>query len=162
MLTDPGEEHAMDGTRFDQMTRSLAAFQTRRSFLKGCAALLTTGAAGARQVTLAATCTPPGPLNYCNADSECCGHADCILGICQCEAGYKQCGSLCVPISQNCGSCPAGWQRCNGGCLNVQNDRFNCGSCGRQCSANQICSVGHCCPKGLNWCNGQCIQGLCS
>jgi hypothetical protein len=154
------EERVMNETRFDQLTRTFARFRTRRSFLKGCVTLAI--AAGAREARSTAACTPPGPLNYCNVDSECCGHAQCALGICQCESGYKQCGSLCVPISQNCSSCPAGWQRCASGCINVQNDRFNCGSCGRQCSANQICSAGHCCPKGTNWCNGQCIQGLCS
>lgn len=150
----------MDGTRFDQLTRTFAGFRTRRSFLKSCASLALMGVVGVPE-TQAAACTPPGPLSYCNADSECCGHADCLLGICQCESGYKQCGLLCVPVSQNCSSCAVGAQRCNGVCINVQNDRFNCGSCGRQCSANQICSAGHCCPKGLNWCNGQCRQGLC-
>lgn len=156
------EACTVDGARFDQITRTFAGFRTRRSFLKGCASLAVSSVVGGRETMAAATCTPPGPLNFCNADSECCAHADCVLGVCKCENGYKQCGSLCVSNAQNCSACPSGWRRCNGRCLNVQNDRLNCGSCGRQCSANQTCSAGHCCPKGKNWCNGQCIQGLCS
>jgi hypothetical protein len=152
----------MDASRFDSLAKALAGRMSRRMLIRAAVAGGALSTIGVTRVQEASACTPPGPLNYCNAESECCSNAVCSLGICQCRSGFKQCGQFCVPLSQNCSSCPVGWQRCNDTCINVQNDRFNCGSCGHQCPANNICSLGHCCPKGLNWCNGTCSQGLCA
>lgn len=147
----------MDGTRFDDLARELASGVTRRRFLRSLAGGAVAMMAGARVVAdTSATCTPPGPRNFCNADSDCCAGAICRFGACRCGAGFKQCGSRCVSISTQCGVCPTGYQHCDGQCRNVQSDRYNCGSCHHACPANQTCSGGHCCPKGTIFCEGSC------
>jgi hypothetical protein len=146
----------MDGTRFDAATKSFANGVSRRVLLKsilgGFAAALT-----ARALPVSA-CTPPGPLNYCNTDSECCSGSRCINGICQCPTGTKQCGDRCIPSDQTCGPqyCPTGYTQCGTQCIDTSRDRNNCGGCGRVCPSLQICSNGHCCPKGYVYCDGTC------
>lgn len=147
----------MDGKRFDEFARELAGGVSRRRLLRSLAGGAAAMVVGSRLAASAeAACTPPGPRNFCNVDSDCCSGGVCRLGACRCGSGFKQCGDRCVTISTQCGICPAGHQHCNGQCRNVQSDRFNCGSCNRPCAANQICSSGHCCPKGTVFCNGTC------
>jgi hypothetical protein len=144
----------MDRDRFDRLARSLAQERSRRSLLRGL-----TGAAifaAPRAARAAGTCTPPGPRNFCNADSECCSTALCRNGACVCPAGTRPCGSTCAPADRDCGCPVAGQRRCNGACIDAQRDRQNCGSCGNVCQPGKTCSLGKCCPKGRVNCNGVC------
>jgi hypothetical protein len=147
----------MDGTRFDAMTRGIAKAGNRRSFLRG----LVGGAAAlaaSRTLAAAATCTPPGPRNFCNFDSECCLNAVCSGGACACGSGFKQCGTSCIASTQTCLICNAGGpiKSCNGTCTDTRTDRANCGFCGHACGLKQSCSNGHCCAPGTIWCDGVC------
>ena len=147
----------MDGTRFDDAARQLANGMSLRTVLRG----LVAGVAGifaAKAISAAAVCTPPGPMNYCNFDVECCANAICNGGVCRCASGYKQCGSQCIPTSQTCliRGAAGPIKRCNGTCTDTRSDRKNCGSCGNVCGLKQSCSNGHCCAPGKIWCDGVC------
>ena len=147
----------MDGTRFDTAAKALARGMTRRTVIKGLFAGLGTVAVS-RTPAAALTCTPPGGLNYCNADSECCDNGLCRNGICQCPTGEKICGTGCIPLAQTCGPtyCPVGFRTCGGTCIDITRDSRNCGSCGVTCGVGKICSNSHCCGKGLVFCSGAC------
>jgi hypothetical protein len=150
----------MDGMRFDDVSRALARGTSRRAVLKGLFAGVA-AAAGLRALpdsADAATCTPPGPRNFCNFDVECCSGSLCRNGACSCPAGKKICGSGCIDESQTCGPsyCPAGFKVCGGICKDTSRDPQNCGSCGIVCGPTKTCSNGRCCPKGTVFCNGTC------
>lgn len=148
----------MDGIRIDEVSRALARGTSRRAVLKGLFAGVA-AAVGVRALpAAAAVCTPPGPLNYCNSDAECCGDSLCRGGICTCPTGQKICQGSCIASTATCGPsyCPAGFTPCGGVCKDLQRDVNNCGSCGRACGPSKICSNGQCCPKGTVFCNGTC------
>jgi hypothetical protein len=42
-------------------------------------------------------------------------------------------------------------------CANLQTDEDNCGVCGKSCDYSTKCSLGLCCPKGKENCNGSCV-----
>jgi len=60
-------------------------------------------------------------------------------------------------------SCCDGARLCDGTCANLQTDALNCGSCGKRCSASEVCSAGACasCPSSSAQCKDQCadLQG---
>lgn len=151
------KEASVDATRFDAAAKSLAHGMSRRRVLRG----LLAGVAAtvtSRALPAAATCTPPGFPNYCNADSECCDNGLCINGICQCPAGKKKCGDGCIDQSRTCGPqyCPTGYRQCGSQCIDTTRDHDNCGSCGHVCGIGATCSNSHCCAKGYVYCNGAC------
>ena len=146
----------MDGGRFDGAAKALARGVSRRAVLRGLlGGVVATAAARALP---SAACTPPGPRNFCNADSECCGTSRCLLGACTCPTGTKACGDRCIAQADTCGPsyCPAGFAACGTRCVDSSRDRANCGGCGRSCAVGQSCSNGRCCPKGRVFCDGRC------
>ena len=143
----------METTRFDSLAVTLGKGLSRRAMLR----VLAGAAVAAVPVrAAAATCTPPGPRNFCNADSECCSTALCRNGACTCQAGTRPCGATCAPADRDCGCPAAGQRRCNGRCVDRLRDPQNCGACGNACRPSQTCSRGKCCPKGTVNCNGSC------
>ena len=151
----------MDGLRIDDVSRALARGASRRAVIKGLVAGIA-AAVGVRslppEAAAAATCTSPGPLNYCNSDADCCGASLCRGGVCTCPAGQKICQGGCIASTATCGptQCPAGFRSCGGICKDVSRDVNNCGACGRVCGPAKTCSNGQCCPKGTVFCNGSC------
>jgi len=57
-------------------------------------------------------------------------------------------------------SCCDGAKLCGGTCANLQTDANNCGSCGKHCSASEVCSAGACapCPASRAQCKDQCAD----
>jgi hypothetical protein len=57
-------------------------------------------------------------------------------------------------------SCCDGAQACGGICANLQTDANNCGSCGKHCSASEVCTAGACapCPASDTQCKDQCAN----
>jgi hypothetical protein len=60
-------------------------------------------------------------------------------------------------------TCCDGAEVCGIVCSNPQTDPHNCGSCGKRCSASEVCSAGACapCPTTSTQCEAQCanLQG---
>lgn len=131
----------MDGSRFDELTRSLARTRSRRSLLK--LAIGSLGAAVATRAGATAATVRRGPGSICR------NAADCQSGICGPvdRTGRRRC------------LCPVGQERCNGACLDpltvYQSDPKNCGSCGRRCAAGAVCCNGDCVPV-VAVCRGVC------
>jgi hypothetical protein len=157
----------MDGTRFDELARTVAKRSSRRRFLTGVvgAALgvaagrggqvaLAGGATGAETFDLNDTnaiCTPVGEL--CNADSECCERPDCALNRCvRCVNGG--CNTMCRGAGGTCGAdgdCCSGV--CTGGICRCPSGTYNCN--GRCLSSSATCNG---CPAGYRNCNGRCVD----
>jgi len=49
---------------------------------------------------------------------------------------------------------------CDATCFNLHNDANHCGSCGKRCTASEICAAGACvgCPSNLAQCKDQCAD----
>jgi len=123
----------MDGQRFDQLSRGLAARLSRRRVLAGLlgaaagsGALAVTGADAASQ-----TCRRPG--DKCVRTSQCCG------GSCQLSAGRRSRLRTCV--------CPAGTIPCNRGCVTLGTEE-HCLACNDACSAGSLCCDDGCTEMG--------------
>lgn len=122
----------MDGNRFDDITRRLAADASRRSFLKK---------------SLAAIGALTGATHIANADAarrprrtpvppRCPGQQVVCASGCCCPVGTTACGAEC---------CPAEAQCCDGAC------------CYGTCYGEE-----RCCPTGQIVCEGRCLDaGLC-
>ena len=95
----------MDGSRFDALTRSLAAGADRRRLLAGLAGGLL-GLAG-RGIG-AQTCREAGRL--CVNNLDCCSEI-CDQNRCACPPGTAGCGGACLPYGR---PCKAGDACCNG------------------------------------------------
>ena len=139
----------MDGHRFDDLTRALAAGTSRRRVLKG----LLGGAAGAALGSLGlgrGAAAAPRPVG-----------ATCIRAD-HCASG------LCDQRTRRC-VCPPGLAACNGACLDpvaFRTDPANCGACGAGCpgaaNATATCAGGACatvCLPGFKRCapTGPCL-----
>jgi hypothetical protein len=127
----------MDGSRFDDLTRSLATGTDRRRFARGLAAGL--GAA------LGLASLRPGAAAPREGGGKPQG---------RCPDGYTNCRGNCVILAadeNNCGACavvcPAGWDCCHGSCTapdGFLSDPANCGACGQSCASGQACVDGAC------------------
>ena len=146
----------MERTRFDTLAVALGTGLSRRTVIRALAGAAAGAVMVPGAVRGAGTCTPPGPRNFCNADSECCSTALCRNGACTCPAGTRPCGATCAPADRDCGCLAAGQRRCGGRCVDRLRDPQNCGACGNVCRPGQTCSQGKCCPKGTVNCNGSC------
>ena len=111
----------MDGHRFDELTRALAARRTRRGLLTGLAAL-GTGLVGGRAAPARAAC-PPDQVNR--------------RGGCVCKTTGRP------PNGAGC-PCPNGQIRCGDVCVDLARDGANCGECGVVCGADERCRGGTC------------------
>lgn len=126
----------MEGSRFDSLTRQLAARRSRRAFLKVCT-VATVSLAGLRQVRAGAEPgTDSGPYtHFCQAippgvRDQCVSDALHGVGICY------ECGPL-APAS-------SAMALCGSTCADTSGDPENCGSCGYDCAAYQTCVRGSC------------------
>lgn len=123
----------MDGSRFDDLARSIAGAgggrTSRRGLLGGLAGL----AAGVLGIGRAGAITCPSG-QYANA-----------AGVCVCKTTGRQ------PDATGC-PCAAGQTKCNGVCVSLSNDAANCGACGVSCP-----------PPAAGTCTGQgiCRSGSC-
>lgn len=118
----------MDGNRFDDLTKRLAADTSRRSFLKrtavSVAALAGLGAASDTHAARRPTPTPkPLTCLYPKVDGG---------GQCVCPGGTTPCGPDC---------CPAGASCCDNAC------------CYGNCFGEELC-----CPTGQLVCDGVCLS----
>lgn len=120
----------MDGSRFDQLARTMAGRRTRRGFLGGLAGL----AAGLVAIRDGDAACPPGAVAASG-------------GRCLCKATGR------APINGSCGAGP-GQTLCNGVAVDFSSDVNNCGSCGNVCPAATpgtcqgapLCRAGICQP----------------
>lgn len=165
----------MDGSRFDDLARRLAAGRSRRQVLAaigaGLSAVLTGGLRMERGD--AAGCGKGGA--GCSDRRKCCGGLTCLNGTCCPET--QVCGGACCPAGYTCqggacaaagsgtpGGCPSNQARCNGACTDLTTTT-NCGACGQVCSApanaTATCDGGHCgfaCNAGYQLCDGVCTD----
>lgn len=93
----------MDGTRFDNLTRSLARARTRRSVLKGLAGGLAAGLTGVRPSAAAQRPARRSHGESCARAADCASYA-CVDGVCCDTACTGQCescatGGVCTPIT---------------------------------------------------------------
>ncbi|CAA9551503.1 MAG: conserved hypothetical protein with Kelch motif [uncultured Thermomicrobiales bacterium] len=144
----------MDGQRFDDLTRALAAGTSRRRVLKGLLGGIGGGALALAGATKgdAARLRPLGA--NCNRDDK------CASGVC--DLATKHC------------ACPPGQVACSHGCVDsasFQTDPANCGGCGRVCLSG-VCTGGVCgagpsavlgasCSGGGECASGSCVDGVC-
>lgn len=121
----------MDASRFDTLTRRLAARpRSRRRLLRALtggaltAALSRLGpAAAAEQIAARQRCKLAG--QRCSRDRDCC-HRRCKRGTCTCPKTTTRCGKHCCPAGTDCDTdllqcrtvssniCPAGADTCRG------------------------------------------------
>lgn len=142
----------MDGSRFDDLARSLASPIPRRRILAGIAATLL-GAIGTPVVEAA---TRRGPGNTCREDGNCVTGSRCRADArgrrtCVCDSGRKECGDSCIPVASCCqdGDCRARDTACSKGvCAN--------GKCSdRPVKNGTRCATGACCDGScVACCNG--------
>ena len=80
----------MDGTRFDELIRSLTSVRTRRNVARTVAGGVAAGIAAQAALRDAEACSPLG--GYCRNTSECCDPLRCIYAECaQCIATGDPC-----------------------------------------------------------------------
>lgn len=177
----------MDSSRFDVLTRSLAANLTRRGLVAWLAPILAMLLPWLESTPTAAkgTCRKPGKRCGGKDGPRCCGQAKCRGGRCQCRGRRKLCRGKCIPKANccqdaDCGggatcqngtcNCPAGQKPCNGTCVPdgecCQNgDCGSCetcqgGTCVPGCAAGQECQGGACrCTPAS--CDGCCQDDAC-
>jgi hypothetical protein len=137
----------VDGTRFDELVKSIAGRQNRRVIIRrglvvvGSAVATIIRRAGSGEA--AARCRSGG--NICRKNGDCCsgacGPSDATgRQRCACttaETAACCSGGLCVPGGTLC---------CYGIC--APNDVHNCGSCGNQCNAGETCCKPIVAPAG--------------
>lgn len=96
--------------------------------------------------------------------TSCATGAECVNGVCTCDAPNIVCGNTCIdPTTDdyNCGACgtvcnagftcvqgscacPPGTDACGTDCTQFAIDPLNCGACGNACGASQYCDAGAC------------------
>jgi hypothetical protein len=170
----------MDGTRFDNLARSLAMSGTRRRLLVGFAA----GALGivGFGTTDAAVCRTAG--RSCGKDAHCCS-GNCTKDAsgrrcCACPPPTAECHGLCVETAtaylsdpKNCGACGHRCPRtrcevatCRGGICGLAPDPaavdLSCND-GDKCTVNDVCQADGTCVGTPVGCpdQDQCHQGYC-
>src|SRR6266567_7211762 len=134
----------MDGTRFDDLARSLATSRSRRS-------LLLTFATGLLGIACNAVSVPNLPSDNPSCESICTGHNmpkclhDCVGDNNQ-ACQYNCTGKNATSCQHDCAgnnstnrcqsgcntevpTCPSGQTACVSTCTNLQSDAKNCGAC---------------------------------
>ena len=166
----------MDGSRFDDLARSLAAPMARRGFLGSVLAGLTLALRGPRAGTAQEPGDCPGfqgiacqgefgcgdgPNGFCPSNACCAGVCTDLLS----DDGHcGSCGAAC-PDDATCtgGQCAPRCREpllfCGGACVDPASDAANCGGCGDACGGGTVCVDGSCrCPDGLSPCQGGCVD----
>jgi Stigma-specific protein, Stig1 len=161
----------LDGQRFDNLVRLLAARSPRRTVLRALAA----GALGGQLRPGAGAAKPEDDDDACLDEGGTCAHTG------QCCVGLHCCKHKCKELfadRKNCGACGhacyAGRECCHGKCRDVRVDEHNCGKCGHACGEGQVCCKGRCidvladarncgacgkaCPDQWACCDGRCID----
>jgi hypothetical protein len=138
----------MDPTRFDTLTRSLAAPRTRRGLVGAVAAL----AIGVRAASAQAAC-PPGQTANRKGDCSCPPGTDACPDGCYDQKrdlyNCGRCGRTCIGGECRKGECrcPAGSVLCAGVCRSLASfgdDPENCGGCGISCDDGDACTTDTC------------------
>jgi hypothetical protein len=134
----------MDGSKFDEVARSLARSTSRRQLLKGLSASLGAAMFGARQRDHAHAAPPPKHCKFqgykCRDNTNCCS-LTCCNRTC-CGDGQVCCNGQCV------WACPEG-QALNGACV-----------C--EGSSTPACVSAAECPQSSNQCQmAVCLGGIC-
>src|SRR5436305_4494913 len=137
------DQKHMEPSRFDELTKGLAAATSRRQALKTIAATTVgsiLGLTGLRTAFAKPQCKPNG--HGCGTNKQCCsGYCDPTTSLCACQPGT--CTDTCP--------CPSGQNCCNGTCSDCPCGQVKLcdGSCATPCSD----------PGGS--CSGSCGSGLC-
>lgn len=144
----------MDGSRFDQLTKTLAQGTSRRRVLQGLAGAIAGALAGGRLADSQAAC-PAGSVPAAG-------------GRCICKNSGRP------PVNGSCtsgggpGGCGAGQTLCGATCVDASSDPANCGACGRPCAPTNnatgvACLAGQCwvasCAPGFADCNATGFDG---
>jgi len=141
-----GEE--VDGSRFDQLTRALAATAPRRRVATGLAAVVLGILGGSWRREVAAACKPL--FRACAAAADCCS-GFCANGRCACAPGNEPCGSnTCAPV------CPPDQYRGSGCRCLCRNTGQPPGPIGCPCTASSGCDGGE-----IVFCGGAAFDCLC-
>jgi hypothetical protein len=140
----------MDGRRFDDLARGLAA-PTRRGILRWLLGGALGGVIGsAGETVAAASCR--------KTRNSCREHANCCSGYCaeRDRRGRRLC------------ACANGQTECTGVCADLDTDRRHCGGCGVRCGDNSVCVGGRCLGMPGAACEGHeacaselCVAGFC-
>lgn len=139
----------MDGRRFDDLTRTLAASATRRRFLGGL------GAAVAALVA-------HGGGDGAEARQAACGNVVCARNPSKCAAGCVCCAYANARgriINSRCrppGTCGPGTVACPDGERYCEDPRRCAGCCGDGDCAGGVCRDGDCCQPRLTCASGEC------
>ena len=132
------------------------------------------------QVLCGFYCASLDTPSNCGTCGNVCGHgADCMGGVCVCQAGLENCSGQCASLDSditNCGSCgnaclgnqscvggvctcPAGTTMCGNTCAVLSSDQQHCGACNNACVSPETCVSGECnCPTGQQKCDGVCVD----
>lgn len=144
----------MDGSRFDQLTKTLAHGTSRRRMLQGLAGALTGALAASRLAATEAAC-PAGSVPAAG-------------GRCLCKNSGRP------PVNGSCTSgagpsgCGAGQMLCGTTCVDASSDPNNCGTCSHVCAPTNnatsvLCRAGACwvaaCAPGFADCNATGFDG---
>lgn len=159
----------MDGDRFDQLSRAVAAGVSRRRMLAGVAAAVLGAVGGRRAPGASAQVTQAQCGNVvcakdpvrCGDGCVCCGYRNARGNVTnsrcrpagQCGPGAVLCppGLTFSPELGRCaaclgdGDCGAGTICCDGACVAGSNDDpTNCGCARERCPVNETCVAGRC------------------
>jgi hypothetical protein len=160
----------LEPTRFDTLTRSLAAAPSRRGLARVFAGLAVAGPLSALGGRGSVEAKKKHKHKKCKSPKKKCG-AKCVAV----QSDPRNCGSCgheCANgescISGQCSDsngCPAGLTRCGGSCVDLTTDRANCGRCGHGCADGEACRGGVCgaatCPTGQHDCGAQGCRQCC-
>lgn len=146
----------MDGSRFDELTKSLTAQRSRRGVL-GALAASALAAVGARRAEAA---------RLRAVGNSCVSNADCASGFCVQESRTRK-----ICHCQSNGDCPGGVCLQTGACCTPVDPAVTCaGKCGPQTdNCGQAVDCGPCClaPEAAcagdsDCCSGICAAGICA
>ncbi len=166
----------MDGHRFDELARALAAPMARRRFVGAILAALPFALRESRPTAarqgedcpsfVGGICEDElrcggGPNGFCTANACCDGVCADLLSD---SANCGSCGSFCpggaACVGGQCASpCPEPLVLCGEACVDLATDADNCGACGNPCGNGTVCVDGFCgCPDGLTSCPDGCVD----